>query len=92
MNPEMPPHIRKLFPRGMPLYWMHEASGKMKVIVTKYLEKQQMTPREEDVIRWYVFQWVDAMPKKPAGYGKILEISINELREYVWRFSCTVME
>jgi len=69
--------------QGRPLYWRHEVSGRMAEIVRKFLDRQRLDDYELKIIRWYVFQWVDAMPFKPANYGDILAMSQKELLEYV---------
>jgi len=69
---------------GGPLYWMHERSGRMRQIVKKFLQNQELTPEELLVIRWYVFQWVDAMPRRPRDYDKILEMDQSTLKSYTY--------
>ena len=69
---------------GQPLYWMHEQSGRMRQIVKKFLQNQELTPEELLIVRWYVFQWVDAMPRKPRDYDKILKMDQSTLKSYTY--------
>ena len=66
-----------------PVFWMHEQSGRMKAIVKKFLAKTPLTRDELDIMRWYIFQYVDAMPYKPEDYHRIKEMSQAELRDYI---------
>lgn len=65
-----------------PLFHMNEVSGKMTEIVRKFLKRQPLTYPELDKLRWYIHQWVDAMPTKPPDYKCILHMSQDELMEY----------
>ena len=67
---------------GVPLYWMHEKSGHMKKIVMKFLKDTPLAAHELRILRWYVYQWVDAMPVKPSDYQRILRMSQEELKRY----------
>lgn len=71
------------FSEGVPLYWMHEQSGRMKEIVRKFLDNQELNEWELEVFRWYIHQWVRAMPSKPNDYAMILIMSQDDLRKYV---------
>lgn len=66
----------------VPLYWMHEKSGRMKKIVMKFLKDTPLAAHELRILRWYVYQWVDAMPVKPLDYQRILRMSQEELKRY----------
>lgn len=67
----------------LPLFWMHEQSGRMRAIVKKFLANTPLTRDELDTMRWYVYQWVDAMPFKPEDYHKIKEMSQAKLKDYI---------
>jgi hypothetical protein len=67
----------------MPFYWQQETSGKMKAIVVKFLNREPFNQWELETFRWYVHQWVAAMPSKPQDYNKILLMSQAELFNYV---------
>lgn len=72
---------------GYPLYWMHELTGKMREIVKKFLDEQSrlnMTDPEKEIMRWYVWQWVYAMPSKPLDFDRIKTMDMNVLLDYIW--------
>ena len=69
---------------GRPVYWMHEISGRMKRIVTKFLENKPLTREELGVIRWYVYQWVHYMPSKPDDYKGVMLMDQSELKSYTF--------
>jgi len=74
---------------GMPLYWQHEVTGRMREIVRKFFENEPLDARELEVLRGYVHQWVVAMPHKPEDYNRILEMSQDELKRYIWEVLVT---
>ena len=74
---------------GRIVYWRHEVSGRMASIVGKFLNDEPMDPYELKVIRWYVWQFVDAMPSKPDDCKRILEMSKEELKRYNWEVLVT---
>jgi hypothetical protein len=65
-----------------PYYWMHETSGKMKEIVMKFLENESLNLYELEVLRWYFYQWIAAMPSKPDDFSKVLLMTQEELKFY----------
>ncbi len=65
-----------------PVFWMHETTGKMKRIVHKFLNNTPLSAEELGVMRWYVHQFVDALPSKPDDYKNILNMSQQELNTY----------
>lgn len=65
-----------------PKYHMHEDSGRMSRIVYKFLKDIPLNQLELDCLRWYVHQWVRAMPRKPADYETIKIMMQDELKEY----------
>lgn len=65
-----------------PVFWMHETTGKMKRIVQKFLSNTPLNAEELGVMRWYVHQWVDALPSKPEDYERIRSMSQQELNSY----------
>lgn len=69
----------------IPLYWMHETSGKMQALIRKFLNGIQLSENELEIMRWYIFQWVDAMPIKPKDFSKSLLDSMTQehLNEYI---------
>jgi hypothetical protein len=71
------------FNGSIPFYWMYEQSGRMKEIVRKFLNIERLNEWELDVFRWYIHQWVQAMPSRPEGFSKILIMSEDELRSYI---------
>lgn len=68
---------------GGPVYWKHETSGKMKQIIVKFLNREPFNQWELETFRWYVHQWVEAMPSKPSDYNKILLMSQADLFRYL---------
>jgi hypothetical protein len=70
-------------PARMPLYWMHEQSGRMKEIIRKFLKPEPLNEWELEILRWYVKQWTEAMPFKPKDYGLILILPEKDLRKYI---------
>lgn len=65
-----------------PVFWMHETTRKMKRIVHKFLNSELLNAEELGVMRWYVHQWVEALPSKPEDYKNILNMSQQELNTY----------
>lgn len=77
---------RKVATGGV-LYWMHEQSGRMREIVKKFLSKdQELTNREIEILKWYIEQWVDAMPHKPPRWRERLAACTTkkQLKDYNW--------
>jgi hypothetical protein len=70
------------FRPGPPVYWLQEQSGKMKQIIQKFLNDQDLNQYELEVLRWYYHQWVAAMPSRPDDYNRILIMSQRELKLY----------
>jgi len=68
--------------QGRPLYWKHELTGKMARIVNKFLHGEKLNSDELTVLRWYVFQWVNAFPFKPEDYRRVLSMSQEEIKSY----------
>ncbi len=64
------------------LYHMHETTGQMSAIVKKFLDQTTLMPDEIRSLRWYVHQWVAAMPCPPADYDRIKIMSQQELKDY----------
>ena len=46
-------------PRGIPLFWMHEQTGMMEAIVSKFFKEIHLTNLEMKYLRWYIVQWID---------------------------------
>lgn len=65
-----------------PLYHTRYVSGRMAEIVRKFLEQIGLNQLELDCLRWYVHQWVRAMPSKPDDYDRIKIMSQQELKDY----------
>lgn len=63
-------------------YWMHETSGRMRMIVKKFMENVPLSREELHIMRWYIYQFADAMPSKPEDLEKILEMNQQELKDY----------
>ena len=77
---------RKVATGGV-VYWMHERSGRMKAIVLKFFSKDQdLTERELEILKWYIEQFVDAMPRRPLHWREQLAAcrTAKDLREYNW--------
>jgi len=55
----------------------------MKDIVFKFLNKLALNSYELEVLRWYVRQWIEAMPSKPQDFNKVMLMSQNELMNYL---------
>jgi hypothetical protein len=72
-----------LFFDGGPVYWKNEISGKMKAIVVKFLDKQPFNEWELETFRWYIKQWIEAMPSRPSDFLKVMLMSQNELFGYL---------
>lgn len=71
--------------KNQPVYWMHETSGKMKQIVFKFMTGAPLYEEELEIMKWYIFQWVDALPVKPQGFSRelIFGMTGEMLRDYV---------
>jgi len=68
---------------GRPVYWMHEVSGRMKRIVDKFLKDQPLSDWELRIMRWYIYQWVFAMPTRPDDFNTVLSMSQEDLHRYL---------
>jgi len=68
---------------GPPFYWRYERSGKMKQIILKFLNKQPFNQWELETFRWYVKQWIEAMPSRPDDFNKVMLMSQDELMSYL---------
>lgn len=68
---------------GGPVYWKFETSGKMRIIIVKFISRHPFNEWELETMRWYIHQWVAAMPSKPNDYNKILRMSQAELYSYI---------
>jgi len=69
------------------MHWMHEQSGRMREIVRKLFSKDQdLTDQEIDILKWYIEQFVDAMPHKPPQWRERLAACTTkkDLKEYNW--------
>lgn len=67
----------------MPLYWMHETTGRMRKIVQKYFLNEPMTKSEFRVLKAYVLQWTEKPMLVPTEYIRMLNRAetVAELRE-----------
>ena len=73
--------------KGQVLYWMHEVTGRMRAIVLKFFKTpQDLTNRELEILKWYIDQWIDAMPHRPPQWREQLARCKNgqDLKEYTW--------
>jgi len=76
---------------GGVVYWMHEQSGRMREIVLKYFSsREDLTEREIEILKWYIEQWVDAMPHRPPRWREQLAAckTVKQLRDYNWMLVC----
>jgi len=72
----------------MPLFWMHELSGRMRAIVKAFFsEDQNLTADEIDVLKRYLAQWIAAMPAQPPNWRKELAAcqTKQDLRSFNWK-------
>lgn len=67
-----------------PVYWMNETTGELKSIIERFLKDIELNLPELKKLRWYVYQWVKGMPKKPHGYESILKMSQLDLKRYCY--------
>ena len=77
---------RKVATGGV-LYWMNEQTGRMREIVMKFFSKDKgVTEEELEVLKWYVEQWVDAMPNQPPNWRERLAACTTKkaLQEFNW--------
>ncbi len=70
--------IEKIPKEDIPKFWMHEVSGRMKQIVSKFFEGKQLTPSELKVIKEYIIQWIE----KTANNMRYL-VSEEEFQHYL---------
>ena len=68
---------------GPPFYWRYEMTGKMKEIIVKFLNKIALNKYELEVFRWYVKQWIEAMPSRPEDFNKVMLMSQDDLMTYL---------
>lgn len=56
-----------------PVFWMHEVSGHMRAIVLKFFsETQPLTEQEIKTLKWYLSQWISALPSQPPRWRYLL--------------------
>lgn len=48
--------------QSVPGYWMNEASGVLRPVVTRYLNGERLDDADIPVMRAYLRQWINAMP------------------------------
>ncbi len=65
-----------------PLFHMHEVTGEMTRIVKEFLEEKNLILINLNRLRFYMYQWVAAMPDKPPTYQNILMMSQAELMDF----------
>ena len=66
-----------------PLFYMNDPTGKLKFIVKKFHNQAKLNQKELDFLKWYIIQWIDAIPLKPPDYqNKIRKMSQEELDKY----------
>jgi len=64
---------------GLPVFWMNETSGRLRDVVRKFFDPEANLDEEElRLLKWYVGQWVAAMPYPPHGWRELLEACRNE--------------
>lgn len=77
-----------------PVFWMHEKSGQMKGIITKFFGELPLTEKELKVLKWYIIQWIEGnqsvllsmgqkMPVPPDYEQTIQKLNQKELYNYV---------
>ena len=44
-----------------PVYWMHEQTGKMKQIITDFLDDVPLVEEDFAKLKWYIRQWIDGV-------------------------------
>ena len=66
------------------LYWMDETTGQMQAIVEMYLNGTMLSDANLKILQRYLYQWVQGFPVIPSDYKRILEMSQDQLHEYVW--------
>jgi len=70
---------------GEIVYWKGEQSGRMKDIVLRFFSPDKpLTDEEIDILKWYIDQWVDAMPYRPPQWREKLAACRTKkaLRDY----------
>ncbi len=65
-----------------PLFHMNETSGEMTRIVKGFLDGNVLDLVDLNTLRFYVYRWVVAMPRKPCFYKNIPAMSQEELMSY----------
>jgi hypothetical protein len=58
---------------------MHETGHELKPAVVAYLERRPLTPRQVDLIRLYLKQWIDAPSWAGDGIAE-LRREVNQIR------------
>ena len=72
---------------GQVVYWMQERTGRMREIILKFLrDGTDLTEEELEILKWYIEQFVDAMPMRPPKWRERLAACTTkkQLREYNW--------
>lgn len=67
-----------------PLFHLDECTGLMTEIIKKFLQGIALDQSDLNRLRWYVHQWVEAMPSKPDDYESIKTMNQEELKEYCY--------
>jgi len=68
----------------IPKYWKYETTGKLREIIIKFLHNMALEHKDLWSLKYYIIQWIDAMPLKPRGWECFIKnASQNSLFEYV---------
>jgi hypothetical protein len=67
-----------------PLFHLDECTGLMTELVKKFLQDFHLDQSDLNHLRWYVHQWVAAMPHKPADFERIKIMRQDELKKYCY--------
>lgn len=70
--------IEKIPRDEQPLFWMNEASGRMKQIVQDFFNKKLLKPTDLRILKNYIIQWVDNTVKSIRHL-----VSEKEFKDYL---------
>jgi len=59
-----------------PKFWMYESSGVLATAVTRYLQGDDLTPEEVDLLKAYLWQWYKSPVWEPSGTLEALRLRV----------------
>ena len=64
--------------RGVPGFWMNEATGQLRPVIEAYLTGQHMTARDISIMRVYLRQWINDGDWRDVD---LLRIKVDEIAD-----------